>query len=145
MLVSMTDDTDDLASRPTTLTARFSMSGWDPAPLVGLDGDGDWVGAIVMRKTYTAGILGESVAEFLSSGGEETGRGYLAAERITGRLEDGRSGAFTVHHGGLQHPGGGSSFGYLVPGSGTGDFAEWAGTARIDHDDEGAFFTFVLE
>ena len=75
---------------------------WDPhleIELPALTGswiDGDWVGAIVMRKTYTEGLVGESVAHFVSSGTEEGGRGYLAAERITGRLEDGRSGSLTV-------------------------------------------------
>ena len=65
-----------------TITARFDVTGWDPAELAGIDGD--WVGAVVMRKTYTEGLVGESVAHFVSSGTEEGGRGYLAAERITG-------------------------------------------------------------
>lgn len=80
-----------------TITARFEVTGWDPEPLAGLDGD--WVGAIVMRKRYTEGLFGESVAHFVSSGTEEGGRGYLAAERVTGTLPDGRNGSFTVHHG----------------------------------------------
>ncbi|RFA11295.1 hypothetical protein B7R54_14175 [Subtercola boreus] len=134
----------DKAPSPTTLIARFSVTGWDPSPLVGLDGDGEWVGAIIMRKTYTAGIVGESVAEFLSSGDEESGRGYLAAERITGTLDDGRTGSFTVHHGALQHPSDPSAFGYIVPGTGTGDFTGFAGSARIVHDADGAFFEFTL-
>ena len=82
-----------------------------------------------MRKTYTAGLVGESVAHFISSG-DESGRGYLAAERVTGTLDDGRSGSFTVHHGALQHPDDDSAFGYIVPGTGTGDFAPFAGIAR---------------
>ena len=126
-----------------TITARFDVTGWDPAELPGIDGD--WVGAIVMRKTYTEGLVGESVAHFVSSGTEEGGRGYLAAERITGRLEDGRSGSLTVHHGALQHPGDASAFGYIVPGTGTDDFAGFRGQARIEHDDRGAFFVFQLD
>lgn len=135
----------DTPGRPTLLTARFSVTGWDPSPLAGLEGDGDWVGAIIMRKTYTAGLVGESVAEFLSSGSEESGRGYLAAERITGTLDDGRSGSFTVHHGALQHPSDPSAFGYIVPGTGTGDFAGFSGGAQIVHDDDGTFFEFTLD
>ena len=125
-----------------TITARFDVTGWEPAPLPGIEGD--WVGAIVMRKTYTDGLVGESVAHFVSSGTEEDGRGYLAAERITGRLDDGREGSITVHHGALQHPDDPSAFGYIVPGTGTDDFAAFAGTARIRHDDRGAFFEFEL-
>lgn len=125
-----------------TVVARFEVVGWDPAELP--DGiGGGWLGAVVMRKTFTDGLTGESVAHFVSSGTEEDGRGYLAAERITGRLADGRSGAFTVHHGGLQHPDDSSAFGYIVPGTGTGDFAGWAGEARIHHDD-GPYFVFAL-
>ena len=124
-----------------TITARFDVTGWDPADLAGLDGD--WVGAVIMRKTYTDGLTGESVAHFVSSGTEES-RGYLAAERITGTLDDGRSGSFTVHHGALQHPSDDSAFGYIIPGTGTGDFAGFAGQARILHDDKGPYFVFTL-
>ena len=145
----MTDSPDatgapEGAAAPSMLTARFSVTGWEPSSLPGVDGDGDWVGAIVMRKTYTEGLVGESVSTFLSSGTEEAGRGYLAAERITGTLDDGRSGSFTVHHGALQHPDDPSAFGYIVPGTGTGDFAGYSGLARIEHDADGAYFVFTL-
>ncbi|KQV05165.1 DUF3224 domain-containing protein [Leifsonia sp. Root112D2] len=126
---------------PETITARFEVNGWDPVELPGL-GD-DWVGAVTMRKAYTEGLIGESVAHFVSSG-DEASRGYLAAERITGRLEDGRSGSFTVHHGALQHPSDDSAFGYIIAGTGTGDFAAFAGQARIVHDDRGPYFVFTL-
>jgi hypothetical protein len=126
-----------------TITARFDVTGWEPAELPGIEGD--WVGAVVMRKTYTEGLVGESIAHFVSSGTEEGGRGYLAAERITGRLDDGRQGSFTVHHGALQHPDDPSAFAYIVPGTGTGDFAGFSGAARIVHDDRGPSFVFELD
>jgi hypothetical protein len=34
--------------------------------------------------------------------------------------------------------------GHVVPHSGTGDFADWRGSARIEHDDEGASMVFDL-
>jgi hypothetical protein len=117
-----------------TITARFEISAWDPIELPGIEGD--WIGVVLMRKKYTEGLVGESVAPFISSG-DEASRGYLAAERITGTLDDGRSGSFTVHHGALQHPSDDSAFGYIVPGTGTGDFAAFAGTTRILHDERG--------
>lgn len=126
----------------TTITARFEVTGWEPAQLAGIDGD--WLGAVVMRKAYTGGLVGESIAHFVSSGTEQDGRGYLAAERVTGRLDDGRSGSFTVHHGALQDPGDASAFGHIVPGTGTGDFAGFAGEARIHHDESGPYFVFTL-
>lgn len=101
------------------------------------------MGAIEMRKTFTGGLMGESVALFVSSGEVDGERSYFAAERISATTEDGRSGSVTVHHGGLE-----SSpetwFGHVVPHSGTDDFADWVGSARIGHDEEGAFFTFDL-
>lgn len=121
--------------------ARFEISGWDKVALPGIGGD--WLSGVTMRKNYTGGLVGESIARFLSSG-DESSRGYLAAERITGILDDGRSGSFTVHHGALQHPGDASAFGYIVPGTGTMDFSSFAGEARIGHDDNGAYFTFTV-
>lgn len=125
-----------------TITARFEVTGWEPEPLAGLDDD--WIGAVVMRKRYTEGLVGESIAHFVSSGTEEGGRGYLAVERITGALPDGRTGSYTVHHGALQHPDDPSAFGYIVPRTGTGDFAAFRGEARIVHDERGPFFVFSL-
>ncbi len=97
-----------------------------------------------MRKAYTEGLIGESVAHFVSSGTEEGGRGYLAAERITGELADGRRGSFTVHHGALQHPDDPSAFGYIIPDTGTDDFAAFAGSVRIIHDERGPYLAVDL-
>lgn len=124
-----------------SLIARFKVTGWDPRELPGFDGD--WLGAVTMTKEFTAGIIGDSTALFVSSGPVEGQRSYFAAEHITGALDDGRSGSFTVHHGGLE-----SSpetwFGHVVPGSGTLDFAHFAGSALIKHDDDGAYFVIEL-
>jgi Protein of unknown function (DUF3224) len=126
----------------TTLNAHFTVNGWDERTIEGLEGG--WIGAVEMRKEFTEGISGTSVGLFVSSGETEGQRSYFAAERITGTTDDGRSGSVTVHHGGLE-----SSpqtwFGHVVPGSGTDDFADWSGTARIEHDDDGGpYFVFEL-
>ena len=129
----------------TDLIARFDVTGFEPSTIPGISMDdptSDWVGALVMRKTYTEGILGSGLLHFVSSGTEES-RGYLAAERITGTL-DGVEGEVTVHHGALDSPDDPSAFGYIVPGTGTGAFAGWAGTARIIHDERGPYFVFTL-
>ena len=123
------------------LIARFTVTGWDERTIEGLEGG--WVGAVVMRKEFTSGIVGSSVALFVSSGETEGQRSYFAAERITGTTDDGRSGSVTVHHGGLESAPE-TWFGHVVPGSGTEDFAGWSGSARIQHDDDGAHFVFDL-
>src|ERR1700712_2257940 len=86
----------------TTLRLRFTVTGWEPDDIAA--GSADWVGAATMRKTYSGGLEGSSVAHFVSSGSEELGRTYTAAERIEGRLDDGTEGTIVVFHGGLQTP-----------------------------------------
>ncbi len=99
--------------------------------------------AVRMHKSFTSGLVGESVALFVSSGPMEGQRSYFAAERITAAVEDGRTGEVTVHHGGLESAPD-TWFGHVVPGSGTDDFADWSAAARIEHDDAGAYFVFDL-
>ena len=119
--------------------ARFAVDGWDPRSVDGVD---DWVGVARMTKNFTSGLVGFSVVLFLSSGVEGS-RSYLAAEQITGTTDDGRSGTVTVHHGAVEgRPE--AAFGFVVEQSGTGDFADWSGQARIEHDDDGAFFVLDL-
>ncbi|MEO6472427.1 MAG: DUF3224 domain-containing protein [Aeromicrobium sp.] len=122
------------------LIARFNVVGWDPRELHGLDGD--WVSGVTMTKVFTEGITGDSIALFVASGTEGQ-RSYFAAERITGALHDGRAGSFTVHHGGLESDES-TWFGHIIPASGTNDFSDFAGSAHIQHDADGAYFVIKL-
>ena len=124
------------------LIARFQVDGADPARWSGVDGPGitdDWVGFLTFRKTFTAGITGSATTAFMAAGTQEGSRSYVATEQITGRTDDGREGTFTVQHGGLESDPS-TWFGHIVPHTGTGDFADWSGSARIQHDDDGAYF-----
>src|SRR5258708_20996761 len=98
---------------------------------------------MTLGKTFTSGIIGQSTTLFMSAGTEEGCRSYVATERISGRTDDGREGSVTVQHGGLESDPD-SWFGHIVPGTGTGDFAGWSGSARIVHDDHGAYFEIAL-
>lgn len=124
-----------------TLIARFQVESFEPRRVSGLEGD--WVGVMTFAKTFTSGIIGQATTLFMSAGSQEGSRSYVATERIAGRTEDGRQGAVTVQHGGLESDPD-SWFGHIVPGTGTGDFAGWAGSARIVHDEQGAFFEINL-
>jgi hypothetical protein len=124
-----------------TLIARFKVDGFEPRQVAGLDAD--WVGVLTFAKTFTAGITGQATTLFMSAGTEEGSRSYVATERITGRTDDGREGSVTVQHGGLESDPA-TWFGHIVPGTGTGDFTGWSGSARIVHDDQGAFFEISL-
>ena len=98
---------------------------------------------MTFAKTFTSGITGQSATLFMSAGSQEGSRSYVATERISGRTDDGREGTVTVQHGGLESDPG-TWFGHIVPGTGTGGFAGWSGSARIVHDDEGAYFEITL-
>jgi hypothetical protein len=124
-----------------TLIARFSVDGAMPKTIN--DFEADWVGVLVFAKTFTSGIVGSAETLFTAAGTEEGSRSYVATERITGRTEDGREGSITVQHGGLESDPA-TWFGHIVPKTGTGDFAEWSGSARIQHDADGAYFEIDL-
>jgi Protein of unknown function (DUF3224) len=124
-----------------TLIARFAVDGFEPRQVTGLEAD--WLSVLTFAKTFTAGITGHATTVFMSAGTIEGSRSYVATERITGRTDDGREGAVTVQHGGLESDPS-SLFGHIVPGTGSGDFAGWSGSARIIHDDQGPYFEINL-
>jgi hypothetical protein len=124
-----------------TVIARFQVDSVEPRQVVGLDAE--WLALMTFEKTFTSGIIGQSTTLFMSAGTEEGSRSYVATERISGRTDDGRDGSVIVQHGGLESDPG-SWFGHIVPGTGTGDFAGWSGSARIVHDDQGAYFEIKL-
>jgi len=123
------------------LIARFQVDSFEPRQVAGLDAD--WVGLMTFAKTFTSGITGHATTLFMSAGTEEGSRSYVATERITGQTDEGQEGSVTVQHGGLESDPG-TWFGHIVPGTATGGFAGWAGSARIRHDDQGAFFEIEL-
>jgi hypothetical protein len=124
-----------------TLIARFTVTGAEPRQIT--DFEADWLGVLVFSKTFTSGIVGNATTLFTSAGKEEGSRSYVATEQITGRTDDGREGSFVVQHGGLESDPA-TWFGHIVPRTGTGDFAGWSGPARIQHDDDGAYFEIDL-
>jgi Protein of unknown function (DUF3224) len=123
------------------MIARFQVDSAEPRQVGGLDAD--WFGLMTFEKTFTSGIIGQATTLFVAAGTEEGSRSYVATERISGRTDDGREGSLTVQHGGLESDPA-SWFGHIVPGTGTGDFAGWSGSARIVHDDQGPYFEINL-
>jgi len=124
-----------------TLIARFQVDSFEPRQVSGLDAD--WFGLMTFAKTFTSGITGHATTVFMSAGTEEGSRSYVATELITGRTDDGSEGSVIVQHGGLESDPG-SWFGHIVPGTGTGGFEGWTGSARIVHDEQGAYFEITL-
>jgi hypothetical protein len=130
-----------------TLIARFQVNSFEARQVS--DFPADWVGLLTFDKTFTAGIHGRASTLFMSAGDDEGSRSYVATERISGRLDgvgDGggaAEGSVTVQHGGLESDPE-TWFGHIVPGTGTGGFAGWQGSARIKHDEQGAYFEIDL-
>ena len=124
-----------------TLIARFQVDGYEPRQVTGLDAD--WFGLMTFAKTFTSGIIGHATTLFMAAGSQEGSRSYVATERITGRPDGGDEGSVTVQHGGLESDPD-IWFGHIVPDTGTGGFAGWSGSARIRHDDQGAYFEIEL-
>ena len=124
------------------LTARFQVDGAEPISVAGIEGD--WVQVLKFSKTFTSGIVGKAITLFTAAGTEEGSRSYVATERVEGRTDDGREGAVTIQHGGLESDPG-TWFGHIVPKTGTGGFSGWSGSARIVHDEDGAYFDIRLD
>src|SRR5690242_12755036 len=124
-----------------TLIARFQVDGYEPRQVTGLDAD--WFGLMTFAKTFTSGITGHATTLFMAAGSQEGSRSYVATERITGRTRGGSGGGTTVQRRGREaEPE--VWFGHSVPNTGTGGFAGWSGSARILHDDKGAYFEIKL-
>ena len=104
--------------------AAFEITGWDQAPY-DEPADGPPLTRATVRKRYAGVLEGESVAELLTCGE----LAYTANERVTATL-DGRAGTFVLQHGAWE----GGQWGFVVPGSGTGELAGLRGSVRMAHE-----------
>ncbi|MFC9471707.1 DUF3224 domain-containing protein [Nocardia sp. NPDC055002] len=82
---------------------------------------------VQIRKHYAGVIEGSGVVEVLTAQGD-SGAGFVASERIEGVL-DGRRGTFVIQHGGVAHGDSQTTYGTIVPGSGTEELSGIAGQA----------------
>lgn len=109
-----------------TIQAEFEIDNWDEVPYHQPD-EGPKLTRIVIRKTYRGALEGTGVAEVLTAQGSK-GAGYVASELIQATL-DGRRGTFVIQHGGLADGEDHSTFGTVVPHSGTADLTGLFGRA----------------
>ncbi|MEV0110341.1 DUF3224 domain-containing protein [Nocardia sp. NPDC050799] len=112
--------------RARTVEAHFQITDFDETvydqPKVGPK-----LTRVQIRKSYHGAIEGSGVVEVLTAQGE-SGAGFVASERIDGVLE-GHRGSFVIQHGGVTQGDTQSTYGTIVPGSGTGELAHIAGQA----------------
>jgi hypothetical protein len=90
------------------------------------------IGHFLLDKQYEGDLEGSAFGQMLGAGNPATGSaGYVAIERVTGRIE-GRSGSFTLLHRGVMSSGALELLVTVIPGSGTGDLEGIDGTLTIE-------------
>lgn len=119
--------------------ATFDIDAWQEAAYDAPEAESKLLRATV-HKTFHGEVEATSTAELLMvRAGEDGGEGYVATERITGKVGD-RAGSFVVQHGGIfsrqLH-----QFGFIVKDSGTGELQGIVGTCHYQHDEAGARFS----
>jgi hypothetical protein len=118
--------------------STFDVTGWDPTPYdQGVPGP--HLARVKVRKSFRGDLVGESTADLMTCVGDpgnpSGGAGYIAAERVIGRLA-GRTGTFVLHHWGISGGATQTTAGHVVPGSATGELAGLTGRVEITVDPE---------
>jgi hypothetical protein len=114
------------------ITATFEITAWEQDTY---DTTAPALGTATITKAYTGGVEGTGTVRMLAcqTGDQPSaGAGYLAQERVTGTL-DGKHGTFVLHHGAVGGPGTNEQYGFVIPGSATGDLTGMTGTCRVEH------------
>ena len=98
-----------------------------------------------VKRIFQGEVEAESTAVLLMCQPEDTTGGYVATERVVGRIGN-RTGSFVIQHGGAIADGNVTdSFGYVVPGSATGELQGLRGHCTWHHDEHEATFTLDYE
>ena len=124
-----------------TALCPFDITEWDENPY-GESERGPKLARTTVKKLFRGDLDGESSAEVLmcqaDPGNLALGAGYVASEVVEGSLH-GRRGSFVMQHGALAGPDmEPTTFGQIVPGSGTGELAGISGSVEIGRTAEGA-------
>jgi len=129
----------------TTITSTFEVTGWDETAY-DEPAEGSKLSRITVRKHFTGPLDATSTAQLLTAVAPDDPNqaGYIGSERVTGTL-DGSSGTFVIQHGGVAGGAEIRQFGWVVPGSGTGDLRGLTGSVHFQHDEHGAIFTMEYE
>ncbi len=115
---------------PTHATGTFDVK---IGPLSTYNTDDATLGRMSIDKQFHGDIEATSKGEMLSvgSGSQGSSGGYVAIERVTGKL-NGRVGTFAFQHSGTMNRGAPTMSVSVVPDSGTGELTGLAGTLLIN-------------
>jgi len=100
------------------------------APLEPYNKDDKTFGRFSIDKQFHGALEATSKGEMLSAGNPASAAGYVAIEKVTGKL-DGRSGSFVLQHNATIDHGKQNLNIIVVPGSGTGELSNITGKLEI--------------
>ena len=114
-------------------TSTYENVHGDESPLSGAANE-PTVSRGIRRRRFEGEVSGEGTADILIARGTAEGRlGYVATERFAGSVV-GKSGTFLFQHGAAMDRGVLTPFGYIVPGTGTGELTGIRGEMRVGAD-----------
>ncbi|HEX2723801.1 MAG TPA: DUF3224 domain-containing protein [Gemmatimonadaceae bacterium] len=100
------------------------------------------IGRLMIDKQFHGDLEATSRGEMLAAGTETKGSaGYVALEKVTGRLHD-RDGSFILQHTGTMTRGEGKLKVEVIPDSGTGDLKGLTGSMAIAISDGNHSYEF---
>jgi hypothetical protein len=111
------------------LEARFKLESWDEKTLFEGEGGQKTTHAHVVQS-YSDGLDGTGVVEYLMAYVNESEAEYVGIERFEGSVE-GRSGSFIMRHEGTFSKEGATSRCTILQGSGLGDLKGIHGTGHF--------------
>jgi hypothetical protein len=128
----------------TRIQADFKITAWEPIPYDKPE-EGPELSRVEVKKVFEGEVEAESTVVLLMCQAADGSAGYVATERVVGRVGR-RTGSFVLQHGGALVNGQPSEvFGYVVPGSGTGELRGLRGNCTWYHDEHEATFTLDYE
>ncbi|HUY24353.1 MAG TPA: DUF3224 domain-containing protein [Candidatus Saccharimonadales bacterium] len=119
----------------------FQLDSFEEQPPYAQD-DGVIYTRVQISKTFSGDLEAQSKVEMLSVRAEPGGAGYVAVERIVGKLQ-GKSGSFALLHIGTMQGTTPWARWPIVPGSGGGELVGISGEARIEIASDGAHTLFL--
>jgi hypothetical protein len=111
-----------------TVTAAFTITGWDENPYL-TEEDGAKFTRASVQKAFTGALEGTSVLEYTMYYRPDGTAFFVGIERFTGALE-GKAGSFVLHHTG-GHGEGVADGWQVVSGSATGELDGLRGTGHM--------------
>ncbi len=99
--------------------ATFQVKSWEEQPNHEIDNGPELTRASV-TKTFSGGITGDGILEYLMMHRTEGSASFIRLERVVGRVGD-RLGSFVLQHSGTFEGGIAKATWFVVPGSGAGD------------------------